>query len=151
MRTRQIVVAAIAMGALVAGLVPGGSPDPAHAQQKKTVKVDTKGAVKDKREYPDEAAVKNTQEGTTIAQRKGPNSCDVVFANNTKWWIHRVYIDGQNVGLMAPGGDYILRDVISGMTSLYAEADFTNGDVRYWGPRKFDCPPNTRYTWTLHP
>jgi hypothetical protein len=152
MRRRfAVVLGGILVGVMLAGLFSGGDWALAGEKQKKKVKVETKAAMKDKREFPDQPEAKNTQQGTSIAQRKGPNSCDVMFSNNTSWWIHRVYVDGQFVGKMAPHGEYILRDVLSGSTKLYAEADFTDGSVRYWGPRTFDCPSYTEYTWTLHP
>ena len=150
-RRHTVVLGGIMVGLILANPLPWGGWAQGQQRQKKTVKVETQAATKNTREFPDQPEVKNTPGGSTIVQRKGPNACDVIFANTTSWWIHRVYVDGQNVGRMAPNGDYILRDVVSGATRLYAEADFTDGSVRYWGPRTFDCPSYTEYTWTLTP
>jgi hypothetical protein len=85
MRRRFVVVlGGILVGVMLAGLFSGGEWALAGEKQKKKVKVETKAAMKDKREFPDQPEAKNTPQGTSIAQRKGPNSCDVMFSNDTK-------------------------------------------------------------------
>jgi hypothetical protein len=111
--------------------------------------VQTKAEPAAKREYADQA-MKNSEKGTDRPQRMGPGRCDVVFNNNTSWYIHRVYIDGHLRGSMSPGGRYILEDVAAGPTVLYAEADFDDGSIRKWGPRTFPCPEWTQYTWNMN-
>lgn len=127
----------------------------AQGGAKKEQVVETRAQVGDKQKYPT-TEVKNTREGTPegelIGKRQGPDSCDVVFVNRTPWWIHRTFVDKRYVGgVMAPWGEYILRDVTRGSTELYLEADFERGPLRFWGPHVFSCPPWTRYTFTLYP
>jgi hypothetical protein len=84
-----------------------------------------------------------------VQTRQGPSSCDVVFVNNTGWYIHRVYVDGRRVGSVGRNSSAVLRDESRGRTELYAEADFTDGPTRSWGPYVFDCEPWTTFTWRL--
>ena len=84
-----------------------------------------------------------------VEMRAGPFSCDVHIDNRTNWYIHRVYIDGSNWGSVGRFGDSIARDVSVGRTKVYAEADFTDGSKRYWGPNYFDCTSFATFTWKL--
>lgn len=94
----------------------------------------------------------DTKNSTTPAGKKraGPFSCDVHIDNRTNWVIHRVIIDGRNWGSVGRYGDAIARDVASGPTTLYAEADFTDGSTQHWGPRTFQCNSYATHTWRLH-
>jgi hypothetical protein len=85
----------------------------------------------------------------TQGTRAGPYSCDIHIDNRTNWVIHRVYIDGRNWGTVGRYGDSVARDVAAGATRVYAEADFTDGSTRHWGPRVFNCNSYGRYTWTI--
>lgn len=92
----------------------------------------------------------DNQTDAQIQKRQGPNSCDVRFINETSWYINRLYVDGRRVGSMSRGYSVsTLYDESTGDTRLYAEADFTNGTTRFWGPRTFTCRPNSTYTWRL--
>jgi hypothetical protein len=75
--------------------------------------------------------------------------CDVHFDNRTSWWIH-VWVDWQYEGAMPGWGD-IYTYAIPGPTILYAEARFTDGSVRRWGPINVRCPSYGSYTWRLRP
>jgi hypothetical protein len=86
---------------------------------------------------------------TPVEMRAGPYSCDVHIDNRTNWYIHRVYIDGSNWGSVGRFGDSIARNVSIGRTKVYAEADFTDGSKRYWGPNYFDCTSYATFTWKL--
>lgn len=151
MRKRHVArIVAVLVGSVVAGVLLWGPLGQVRAQAptKKQEVIETRAQKGEKAKYPG-GEVKNKQEGESIAKRQGPYTCDVVFVNKTSWWIHRVYVDGRSVGSMAPGGEYILRDVTSGPTELYAEADFRDGSLRFWGPRIVNCPSWTVYTWSL--
>ena len=93
----------------------------------------------------------DNQQGAQIQKRQGPNSCDVRFINDTPWYINRVYIDGRRVGSLARGYSVSTwYDESTGETRLYAEADFTNGSTRSWGPYTFVCRPSSTFTWRLY-
>jgi hypothetical protein len=94
----------------------------------------------------------STPKNGTVAEagkRAGPYSCDIRIDNRTNYTIHRIYIDGRNWGTVGRYGDSIARDVQAGGTRVYAEADFTDGTTRSWGPRVFQCSAYGTYTWHL--
>lgn len=84
-----------------------------------------------------------------MVTRRGAFLCDITLDNRTPWSIHRVYIDDRYWGAVGRYGDSIARDVGTGRTKVYAEADFTDGTTRYWGPQWFDCQSYATYSWTL--
>jgi hypothetical protein len=86
-----------------------------------------------------------------IETRRGAYSCDIAIDNRTSWIIHRIYIDNAYWGSVGRHGDGIARDVSTGRTKVYAEADFTNGSTMRWGPQWFDCRSYSLFTWTLRP
>ena len=141
-------------GSLGVGLLVLMSTSTISAQQDKPKLKDAKPAVEDKAEaraVPGEAgkAPAPNSETPQVETRRGPRSCDIHIDNRTNWHIHRVYIDGDYWGTVSRGGDSIARDVMTGRTKVYAEADFTNGTTRSWGPRWFECDGFSTYTWTL--
>jgi hypothetical protein len=89
-------------------------------------------------------------EAAPVETRSGPYSCDVYVNNNTRWVIHRVYIDGRHWGSVGRHGSLTVYNIGSGRTKIYAEADFNDGPTRYWGPRWFDCNSHSTYTWNLN-
>lgn len=144
----RAVAGAVALSVLLAGVVG------VSAQADKPKLKDEKPAVEDKAATgtaPGEAAGGVTGNSMTppAPTRRGAYTCDIHIDNRTNWIIHRVYIDGRYWGSVGRGGDAIARDVLSGGTKVYAEADFTDGSKRYWGPRVFNCDSHATYTWTL--
>jgi len=73
--------------------------------------------------------------------------CGVKVSNWTPWKV-QLFVDGDYIALVGPYGDV---DVVtgSGVTRVYARADFTDGSVNYWGPRSFNCAAGEIYTWKL--
>jgi hypothetical protein len=111
---------------------------------------DKAGAGKSKEaKVKDGAAPKNATVAAD-AKRAGPYSCDIHIDNRTQWRIHRVYIDGRNWGSVGQYGDSMAKDVAAGATRVYAEADFTDGSTKHWGPRVFQCDSWGTYKWTLN-
>lgn len=149
MKTKAIpTVSALSVLALLttgAWAAESGKFDPAKPVQ---TAVDSKAETK-------KGAVKITGDDTknstapAAKKRAGPFSCDIHIDNRTNWVIHRVVIDGRNWGSVGRYGDAIARDVASGPTSLYAEADFTDGTTRSWGPRSFQCNSYATFAWRL--
>ena len=123
------------------------------AQQPKPTK-EAKPAVEDKATSGSLAAevgkpaAKNPT-SAPVATRQGRNSCDIHIDNRTQFVVHRVFIDGDYWGSIGRYGDAIARDVSTGRTKIYAEADFTDGTTRYWGPRWFACDSYSTYTWVI--
>lgn len=85
-----------------------------------------------------------------VEKRAGPYTCDVHIDNRTNWVIHRVYIDGRLWGGVGRYGDSLARDVITGPTRVYAEADFTDGTTRHWGPSMIPCSAYATQVWRLN-
>jgi hypothetical protein len=95
------------------------------------------------------AEPQNTKDAA-VSTRSGPTSCDIKFINTTPYYIHRVYVDGRRVGSLYRGySEATVYDESTGATQLYAEADFTDGPTHTWGPRTFNCVPNSTYVWRL--
>jgi hypothetical protein len=93
---------------------------------------------------------KNTgSESQSTGTRAGATTCDVWVSNHTPWVIHRVYIDRQNWGSVGRHSDAIVYDIVAGATRLYAEADFTDGSVRSWGPSVVSCNRYSTFRWNL--
>ncbi|MBI2088063.1 MAG: hypothetical protein HYT78_04880 [Deltaproteobacteria bacterium] len=112
--------------------------------------IETRGEVGKKQRYPVKEA-KNDPKGGKIEKRAGAYTCDVHFDNRTRWIIHRMFVDrALRARNMQPVGDVYVYDVISGPTELYAEADFTDGSIRYWGPQMVSCPSYVTFRWELH-
>ena len=88
-------------------------------------------------------------EAAPVETRSSHNTCDIHVNNNTRWIIHRVYIDGRYWGSVGRYGGLTVTNIGTGRTKLYAEADFDNG-IKHWGPRWFECAPHTRHTLTLN-
>jgi len=142
------------IGAAVLALAAGGAL--AQQDDRFNPKKPRKPAVEDKAASGTAKDVKVKDKGqarnATVAatgDRAGPSACDIHIDNRTDWIIHRVYIDQRNWGSVGRFGDGIARDVSMGPTHLYAEADFTDGSKRYWGPRTVPCDPWSTFTWTL--
>jgi hypothetical protein len=145
----RAVAGAVALGVLLAAGLGGLS-----AQADKPKLKDAKPAVEDRAATgtaPGEAAAAAAANSATppAPTRRGAYTCDIHIDNRTPFIIHRVYIDGRYWGSVGRGGDAIARDVLSGGTRVYAEADFSDGPKRYWGPRVFDCESFSTFTWTL--
>ncbi len=101
-----------------------------------------KGAVKDEKNDPKQAEVQKRASAVT---------CDVHFDNRTNWVIHRLWVDGHlRARNMQRQGDIYVYDVGTGPTTLYAEADFTDGTTRSWGPTRVGCNSYMTFTWRLH-
>jgi hypothetical protein len=111
--------------------------------------IETRGEVGKKQNYGNKE-VKNDPKGAKVEKRAGAFTCDVHVDNRTPWVIHRVYIDRVYQGRVGRLGDLTVYDVIAGGTQLYAEADFTDGTTRYWGPRVVNCPSYMTYVWRLN-
>jgi hypothetical protein len=147
----------IFVGLAVMGLVLWGSLGYLGGQEKqdkpkpkeKQEIIETRGEVTKKPKYTRKEE-KNDPKGAKVAKRAGEFTCDVHVDNRTNWVIHRVYIDGRYRGSVGRLGDLYEYDVLSGPTELYAEADFTDRSIRYWGPRTVNCPSYQMYTWRLH-
>lgn len=92
--------------------------------------------------------VKNSKE-PAVKTRKGEYTCDIHIDNHTSDYINRVYIDGNYSGSVGRYGDAIARDVGKGVTTLYAEVDYTDGSVGHFGPVAFNCESWTTHTWNL--
>ena len=125
----------------------------AESTSKLDPKKPMKGSAESKAQKGKSTEVKITgddSKNSTVAastKRAGPYSCDIHIDNRTDYAIHRVYVDGRNWGSVGRYGDAIARDVGAGRTTLYAEADFTDGSTLYWGPRVFNCDAWGSYTW----
>jgi len=81
------------------------------------------------------------------AKTRGYLDCWVSVNNYTPWWVD-VYVDGTYRGQASPWGAGVVN-AGSGGTALYAAATFTDGSVRSWGPRRFLCSPDGRFSWRL--
>jgi len=77
----------------------------------------------------------------------GPYACEVHVDNQVALYIN-IYVDGNFVASVSPGGDLLIRTG-NGPTSLYGKALFTDGSSLSWGPRAADCEGT--YTWHLTP
>lgn len=83
-------------------------------------------------------------------QKGGPQTrgrgCYITYDNYTPWYIE-AFLDGQYCGTVAPYGelDCVTGD---GWTVLYARARFTDGSMKYWGPRRGMCV-NESFNWQL--
>ena len=73
--------------------------------------------------------------------------CGIRVSNWTPWKV-QLFVDGDYIALVSPYGDV---DVVtgSGVTRVYAKADFTDGSVSSWGPRNLPCPAGGINTWKL--
>lgn len=143
------------IGAAVLALAAGGALaqqddrfDPKKPRKPAVVDKAGSGAPKDAPQVKDKGQARNATVAAT-GDRAGPSACDVHIDNRTDWVIHRVYIDGRNWGSVGRYGDSFARNVAMGPTRLYAEADFTDGSKRFWGPRNVPCDPWSTFTWTL--
>ena len=85
-------------------------------------------------------------EAAPVETRSGPGACDIYVNNHTRWIIHRVYIDGRHWGSVGRYGGLTVYNIGTGRTKLYAEADFDDGSVKYWGPRWFACDSYATHT-----
>lgn len=83
------------------------------------------------------------------ATRASDTTCDIHVDNRTNLIIHRVYVDGRNWGGVGRYGDAMARDVGIGGTTLYAEADWSDGTTSRWGPHVFNCRSWATYRWSL--
>jgi hypothetical protein len=93
---------------------------------------------------------KNDPKNPEITKRASAVSCDIHFDNRSKWVIHRMWVDGRlRARYLQPWGDIYIRDVSTGPTELYAEADFTDGTTSRWGPRTVSCRSYQTFSWRL--
>ncbi len=83
----------------------------------------------------------------TKSRGQGYYVCAVHVDNHVALYIN-IYLDGNLVGLVGPGGDLYIRTG-NGASSLYGRALFTDGSSLSWGPRAFDC--EVEYTWQILP
>jgi hypothetical protein len=95
------------------------------------------------------AVGKNTGSEQPEATRAGATTCDVWVSNYTPWVIHRLYIDRRPWGSIGRRADVIAYDVVAGPTRLYAEADFTDGSTKFWGPTVVQCDRYSTFRWNL--
>lgn len=74
-------------------------------------------------------------------------ACYVNFDNYTPWYVE-AFVDGTYRGTVAPYGDL---DTVTGdgPTTIYARARFTDGSMKYWGPRTGNCV-NDSFVWSLY-
>lgn len=63
--------------------------------------------------------------------------CRVHFDNRTNLKI-QLYVDGNHHGMVGAMGD-VITYVGSGLTRVYARADYTDGSYSYWGPTDYTC------------
>ncbi|HEX8736648.1 MAG TPA: hypothetical protein VF721_15055 [Pyrinomonadaceae bacterium] len=63
--------------------------------------------------------------------------CKVVLDNQTNLKI-KIFVDGSFRGVMAPYGDSVTYTG-SGLTRVYARAEFDDGTFIYWGPKDYNC------------
>ena len=79
-------------------------------------------------------------------QKTRGTACFVNFDNYTPWYVE-AYVDGTYRGTVAPWGDL---DTVTGdgPTSIYARARFTDGSMKYGGPRNGLCV-NEAFRWEL--
>jgi hypothetical protein len=77
----------------------------------------------------------------------GPYACAVHVDNRVAIYIN-IYVDGDLVGVVGPGGDLYIRTG-NGATSAYGRAIFEDGSSLVWGPRAFDCEGS--FTWQIVP
>jgi|KBSSwiStaDraftv2_1062776.scaffolds.fasta_scaffold1396238_2 hypothetical protein len=143
----KISVTALAVVVVTAGLVL------AQGDQKVKPKADEQviEAKNQTRSKPEEGAAvtKNTGTEQPAATRAGSTTCDVWVSNFTPWVIHRLYIDRQPWGSVGRRADVIAYDVVAGPTRLYAEADFTDGSTKFWGPQVVNCDRYSTFRWNL--
>ena len=101
---------------------------------------------------PMDQVLKNAKEVPAPPEKGGSKTrqvgyhCWVKYDNYTGVWVD-CYADGQWVALVPPWGD-VTVDVGSGTTIVYAHSH--SGDL-LWGPTRFNCAPNTVFTWELDP
>jgi hypothetical protein len=138
------MVAALAAGAFAAE--SSSKLDP-----KKPVKGNVESAAKQGKAADAKVTGDDSKNATveTKGTRAGPYACDIRIDNRTNFVIHRVYVDGRNWGSVGRYGDAIARDVGAGGTRIYAEADFSDGSTKYWGPNVFKCESYATYIWTV--
>jgi len=79
-------------------------------------------------------------------QKTRGTACYVNFDNYTPWYVE-AFVDGTYRGTVAPWGDL---DTVTGdgPTTIYARARFTDGSMRYWGPRSGNCVDEA-FRWEL--
>jgi hypothetical protein len=79
-------------------------------------------------------------------QKSRGTSCFVTYDNYTPWHVE-AFIDGSYCGTVSPFGelDCVTGD---GWTTIYARARFTDGSMKYWGPRRGMCD-SEHFTWEL--
>jgi hypothetical protein len=147
MRRRDVVTTAVLAACLCLATAGSGS-----AQGKSGPKPDS--AMPDAQSSAAPSARKDTvpannKNAPESATRQSATTCDFKFVN-TGWNIHRVWVDRRFVGSISSSSDAILRDVGTGPTELYAEADFTDGSVLKWGPQISPCAPYTTQIWRLY-
>jgi hypothetical protein len=112
--------------------------------------IETRGESGKKPQSETKEVKNDPKESAPVAKRAGPYTCDVHVDNRTNLIIHRVYyIDGVYRGEIGPLGDLYDYNVLSGPTQLYAEADFTDGTRRYWGPSRMNCASYMMFMWRL--
>jgi hypothetical protein len=97
---------------------------------------------------PNDPAVKTP----APAKKGGPKTrgmaCYVTFDNYTGWRLE-AFVDGTFRGIVPAWGEL---DTVTGdgFTSIYARARFTDGSMKYWGPRSGSCV-NEAFNWVLNP
>jgi hypothetical protein len=102
---------------------------------------------------PGKAAGEETQppeqntEAAPVETRSSPWSCDVYINNQTRWFIHRVYIGGRYWGSVGRYGGLSVYNLDTGRFRIYAEADFDNG-TKSWACT-FDCNSYSTFTCNL--
>ena len=118
-------------------------------------------AMKAKKDIPPQSVKSETlkknnpaSEGKLAARKGGEKPrgpiCTLHVDNRTNLIVQQIFVDGELVGSVDPGGDAI-GPVECGMHELYAKAYFTDGSVSWWGPDQLDCSPEDECTWTLLP
>lgn len=97
---------------------------------------------------PNDPKANTPAPGKKGGQKTRGMACFVTFDNYTPWSVE-AYVDGSFVGIVPAWGDL---DAVTGNggTSIYARARFTDGSMKYWGPRVGMCV-NDAFTWELHP
>ena len=146
-----VVAAALVMSGASAGFAqakqaaaPGKAPVEDKATKSRGAGADEN--IKSKNEKNDPKATIAAPESKGGEKSRG-GICGVKVSNWTPWKV-QLFVDGDYIALVGPYGDV---DVVtgSGITRVYARADFTDGSVNYWGPRSFNCASGGIYTWKL--
>ena len=97
-------------------------------------------------EGPNDPAKETPAPAKKGGQKTRGMACYVTFDNYTPWVI-QAFVDGTFRGIVPAWGqlDTVTGD---GPTTIYARALFTDGSMKYWGPRSGMCD-HEAFNWQL--